>query len=116
MQTTLTLRQLVRACRKATQHPYLLAQILHDAVLVHLLPTEIRDAINRWLTSATSKLPARYQSTNDEATSVIESYLHSKTEAVKNQFKDRIGELHLVPNIVFHENPRHSEILRGKCY
>ena len=104
MQSTLTLRQLVRVCKKAAHQPHLLPQILHDSVLAQFLPPEIRDAVGRWLDK--EKVPKTGQSN-------LEKFLMTKEDELRTALRARNTDLHLVPNILFHENPRHSEILQG---
>ena len=107
MHTTLTLRQLVRVCKKAAHQPHLLPQILHDAVLAQFLPPEIRDAVGRWLSK--EKMPKAVKSN-------LEVLLQGKEDELRTALGARSTDLHLVPNILFHENPRHSEILQGTFY
>ena len=104
MQSTLTLRQLVRVCKKAAHQPHRLPQILHDSVLAQFLPPEIRDAVGRWLDK--EKVPKNGQSN-------LEKFLMTKEDELRTALRARNTDLHLVPNILFHENPRHSEILQG---
>jgi hypothetical protein len=105
MHSTLTLRQLVRACKKAAHQPHLLPQILHDSVLAQFLPPEIRDAVSRWLSK--EKVAKRSKGN-------LETFLKVKEDELRSALRARTGDIHLVPNILFHENPRHSEILQGR--
>jgi hypothetical protein len=44
----------------------------------------------------------------------MEAYLQRKAQEVQLDLESRRGaDLHLVPDVLFHENPRHSEILQG---
>jgi hypothetical protein len=104
MHSTLTLRQLVRVCKKAAHQPHLLPQILRDSVLAQFLPPEIRDAVDRWLNKGKV---AKSGKTN------LETFLQKKEEDLRAGLRARNVDMHLVPNILFHDNPRHSEILQG---
>eukprot|EP00026_Physarum_polycephalum_P000717 Phypoly_transcript_00718.p1 GENE.Phypoly_transcript_00718~~Phypoly_transcript_00718.p1 ORF type:complete len:1304 (+),score=248.57 Phypoly_transcript_00718:258-4169(+) len=103
MHSTLTLRQLVRACKKAAHQPHLLPQILRDAVLAQFLPPEIRDAVDRRLSK--EKVPRSVKPN-------LEMFLQKREDELRAGLRARNADLHLVPNILFHDNPRHSEILQ----
>ncbi len=107
MHLPLTLRQLVRVCKKASYMPQLLAQILRDSVLAHFLPSEIRQAVDRWL----HKEIPQVEPVPKEG---LARLLREKSEIFRKSLEGSgNAHIHLVPNILFHENLRHSEILQG---
>lgn len=106
MKLSLTLRQLVRISRKGTQQPHTLPQVLRDAVLVQFLPSEIRQAVERWISQSIPREKPTQRSAFD-------AFLHERSNSVMEALRKEESSMHLVPNILFHENPRHSEILQG---
>jgi len=71
---------------------------------LNFLPPEIRDAVGRWLSK---EKPAKTGKTD------LERFLQGKEDELRTALRARNADLHLVPNIIFHENQRHSEILQG---
>ncbi|ORZ15094.1 AAA domain-domain-containing protein [Absidia repens] len=114
LSSTLSTRQLIRICRHLSYFPDdSLYKIIHKTSLSRFMPTMVRDALHEVMLAN-----GIYPPKNDM------NSIHVHIEMIpsrQNPEKVRIGDIEepvnqggnpmLIPSVVFHENPSHTEIL-----
>ncbi|KAF9432703.1 von Willebrand factor A domain-containing protein 8, partial [Entomortierella beljakovae] len=114
LSNAMSTRQLIRICRRLAVFP---DESLHDAVhkvsLSRFLPSIAKDALNQLLASNDIKpIPKPYKA-NELEIQVLPSRETPKSlriGAIEEPIRQDSNPV-LIPNIVFHENPKQTEIL-----